>query len=269
MNIKKIIGLWVLRKALRGGELVLDNYGKVSIIMPAYNCEQFIMRAIKTVEKQTYIDWELIIVNDCSSDNTLSIIQNKSCEKIIVLSNEKNSGAAFSRNRAIEIATGKYIAFLDSDDLWVENKLEKQLKFMEEHQLCFSCTSYNKIDVNDNDLNRVIKAFDLDYDGLLKYSPGNSTVIYNSEKLGKFYTPLIKKRNDYIMWLQVIKKAEKLSGLNEVLGSHRIGMQSISSNKFSLIKYHWYIYREVEKLSFIKSAYLVVFWIGKKIFRFN
>lgn len=243
---------------------------KVSIIMPAYNCEKFIAEAIRSVQAQTYTNWELIVVDDCSTDQTRTIIEKFAFEdkRIILLKNEKNSGAAASRNKAVESASGRYIAFLDSDDLWVNDKLEKQIGFMLSNHYSFTCTSYEKIDESSKKLGIVIPALNVDYEGLLKRCPGNSTVIYDSDVLGKYTIPLIKKRNDYIMWLAVIKDAKELHGLDTVLGFHRIGMKSISSNKFSLVKYHWRIYRDVEKLPIYKCIYLVLFWILKGIFKF-
>ena len=242
---------------------------KVSIIMPAYNCERFITEAIHSVQAQTYTNWELIVVDDCSTDQTREIIEKFALEdrRIISLKNEKNSGAAASRNKAVEAASGRYMAFLDSDDLWIKDKLEKQIGFMRSKHYSFTCTSYEKMDESSKKLGIVIPALNADYEGLLKRCPGNSTVIYDSNVLGKYKIPLIKKRNDYIMWLAVIKNAKELHGLDIILGFHRVGMKSISSNKFSLVKYHWRIYREIEKLPIYKCIYLVIFWIFKGVFK--
>ncbi len=245
--------------------------GTVSIIMPAYNCADFIEEAVASVRSQTYTDWELIIVDDCSTDNTPALLAELSAQdaRIRCLKNETNSGAATSRNKAVAAAQGRYLAFLDSDDVWVPKKLEKQIRFMEENGYSFSCTAYDKINERSEKLDMIIRAHTVDYNGLLKHCPGNSTVIYDAGALGKHTIPNIRKRNDYVMWLQVIKKSKKLYGMEEVLSSHRIGMNSISSNKFSLVKYHWMVYREIEKLSLVKSAYLVVYWICKKLFHFD
>lgn len=235
----------------------------VSIIMPAYNCEEFIETAIVSVLDQTYPFWELIIVDDCSTDNTWGIIHeySKLGDKIITLRFEENSGAAHARNSAIDLARGEYIAFLDSDDIWNQEKLEKQISFMKSNNYYFTCTSYDKVDENGNSLNRKLSAnIKSDYSGVLKTCPGNSTVIYNASQLGKFKISKIKKRNDYLMWLQVIKKAKYLYGLEQVLGSHRIRKNAISSNKLSLISYHWRVYRKEEKLNFFYSSYLVTYW---------
>ncbi len=241
---------------------------KVSIIMPSYNSEKYIKQAVKSVIKQTYLNWELIIVDDCSTDNTRKILKNLSLEekRLIVIELDANKGAANARNKGIEYASGNYIAFLDSDDLWVENKLDNQIKFMKKNNVLFCCTFYDKIDSNSKSMENIIEYPEMaDYESLLRFCPGNSTVIYNSSSVGKVFVPDIKKRNDYLMWLSLIKKAGKLYCLPEVLSSHRVHSQGLSSNKKSLIKYHWYIYRKIENLSYLKSIYLVFFWIKKSL----
>lgn len=240
----------------------------VSIIMPAYNAEKYISQAIQSVIEQTYKKWELIIIDDCSSDNTLNIVKlyAKKDERIKYTKQSSNYGAAKARNIGIEMSKGDYIAFLDSDDLWRKEKLEKQITFMKENNLTFTCTYYDKIDENSNSLNIVVKyKKEAVYNELLKSSPGNSTVIYNSKKLGKIYARDIKRRNDYVLWLDVIKRSKGIWCLDEVLGSHRIREGSISSKKLKLVKYHWYIYREFENINVFKSIYLVMYWCLKGI----
>lgn len=248
------------------------NEELVSIIMPAYNCEEFIEQTINAVSSQSYVNWELIIVDDCSTDNTAEIIKKHAThdKRIRYFKNNQNSGAAISRNNAIEQATGRFFAFLDSDDLWREDKLKKQIEFMLKNNYSFTCTAYDKIDENSISLNRVINADEKsNYHRLLKKCPGNSTVIYDASILGKHFIPNIKKRNDYVMWLQIIKRAKYIYGMQEVLGSHRVCNGSLSANKKSLIKYHWYVYRKIEKLSFAYSAYLIIYWVLKSILKFQ
>jgi teichuronic acid biosynthesis glycosyltransferase TuaG len=245
------------------------DYGKVSIIMPAYNSEKYIGSAIDSVLKQSYFNWELIIVDDCSNDNTAIIIMNKmkNNTKIIYHRLSVNSGAAIARNKAIELSNGEFIAFLDSDDIWKQNKLEVQIEFMKKNNYDFSCTSYNKINEAGENLNSILKPLrKRDYFGVLKYCPGNSTVVYNVNNIGKVYIPDIKKRNDYLMWLIVVKKSKFLYGLDSVLSSHRVREGSLSKKKIDLIKYHLYIYR-YENISIFYSIYLVSFLIFKKIIR--
>lgn len=240
----------------------------VSIIMPAYNCEDFIAETIESVEKQTYQNWELIIVNDCSTDKTGDIVETyrKKDQRIILYKNSDNRGAAYSRNRAIKHAKGEFIAFLDSDDLWKKNKLEIQISFMKKNSCSFSCTYYKKIDEKGNETGEIVKnEKEIKYKDLLKNCPGNSTVIYNAKRIGKFYIPNIKKRNDYVMWLKVIKKAGKMYTVRHILGCHRIRAGSLSKNKIDLVKYHWYVYRKIEKLSLFYSIYLIFYWSFKGI----
>ncbi|OJF91869.1 glycosyltransferase family 2 protein [Alkalibacterium sp. 20] len=242
----------------------------VSVIMPAYNCGDLIGVTLDSVIKQTYQNWEIIVVDDCSTDNTAEVVQEymKKDNRIKYHKLEKNSGAAVARNKAVDLAAGKCMAFLDSDDVWFQEKLTKQIGFMEDNDYGFTCTSYTKIGEKGEHLNRTIVASPKrDYDGVLKTCPGNSTVIYDAEKLGKFKIPDIKKRNDYVLWLQVIKKEKYLYGIEEPLGSHRIRTEGISSNKKSLIGYHWKVYREIENLSLIKSSYLIAYWVVATAFK--
>ncbi|MGI1804686.1 glycosyltransferase family 2 protein [Exiguobacterium sp. TDN 0502] len=244
----------------------MKNSTLVSIIIPAYNCESYIEETLDSILQQTYTDWEAIIINDSSTDNTLKIINeyiNKD-HRFKVIDLVTNQGAAKARNAGIKLSTGRFLAFLDSDDTWEVKKLESQIKFMLDNEYSFSSTSYKKIDENGTDLNKVIKVkFQKDYKDLLKNCPGNSTVMIDLNKVEKVYGYDLKKRNDYVLWLKVIKKVKNLYGLDEVLASHRIRDNSISSNKFSLLKYHWYIYLNIEKLSFFKSLLLMIYWILK------
>lgn len=232
----------------------------VSVIMPAYNCEDYIGESIETVLQQTYHNLELIIVDDCSTDRTLEIVNKYAAldDRISVLYMEKNSGAALARNYAVQTAKGSYLAFLDSDDTWIPEKLEKQICFMMDNKYDFSCTSYGKINNRGEIQDMVVRCRTIyDYDLLLKECPGNSTVIYNAETLGKFYAEDIKRRNDFVMWLKAIKTAKVLYGLDEVLGYHRERTGSISYDKRALIKYQWYVYRKIEKLPRLKCCYLL------------
>ena len=261
-DFKESIELTELEKVNDGEKVVSEDL--VSIIMPAYNCEKFIGKAIDSVIDQTYNNWEIIVVDDCSTDKTVDVVMEyiKKEPRIKLAKLDKNSGAAAARNKAMELASGRYMAFLDSDDVWFPEKLSKQIAFMQKNNCGFTCTSYTKIDEEGNYLNRTIWAQKKrDYNGVLKTCPGNSTVIYDAGKLGKFKIPDIKKRNDYVLWLQIIKKEKYLYGLEEPLGSHRIRKDGISRNKRSLVGYHWKVYREIEKLSLIKSVYLIIYWI--------
>lgn len=234
----------------------------VSIIMPTYNCAKFIGETIKSVIAQTYSNFELIIVDDCSKDNTKDVVNSFDDERIKYYKLEKNSGAAVARTTAMNMAKGKYMAFLDSDDLWMENKLEHQLKFMKDNNYNITCTAYEQVNEDGESLNKVIKTKKkADYNRILLDCPvGNSTVMYNVEALGKFEVPNIRKRNDDALWLQMLKKEKYIYGMDEVLAKYRIRSNSISSNKLSLIKYHWQLYRDIEHLSVIRSVFHICWW---------
>ena len=189
----------------------------VSIITPTYNCAQFIARTLDSVQAQTYQNWEMIIVDDRSQDNTKEIIEKyvKSDHRIKYHLLDVNSGAAIARTTAMKLAKGSYMAFLDSDDIWVSDKLEKQIKWMEENGYAFSCTAYEQIDEDDNLLGKTIKTIKkTDYNRLLLDCPvGNSTVMYDVDKMGKFEVPNIRKRNDDALWLQMLKKEKYIWGM--------------------------------------------------------
>lgn len=243
----------------------------VSIIMPTYNCGKFITETIKSIQAQTYRNWEIQIVDDCSTDNTSEIVaklmEDDPRIKYFVL--ETNSGAAVARTKSMELAQGKYMAFCDSDDLWMPDKLEKQLAFMKEKGYAFTCTAYEQIDEDGKPLNRVIKTREkTNYNRLLLDCPvGNSTVMYDVEKMGKFEVPNIRKRNDDALWLQMLKKEEYIWGMTDVLMKYRIRKNSISSSKLKVIKYHWKLYREIEHLSVFRSAFHICWWCFLKVFR--
>lgn len=238
--------------------------GLVSIITPTYNCGRFIAETIEAVQAQTYTQWEMVIVDDCSTDNTKEVvdayIEKDSRVKYYCL--EKNSGAAVARTKAMELAEGEYMAFCDSDDLWTVDKLEKQLAFMNANDYAFTCTAYEQIDEEGNSLDRVIKTVKkTDYNRLLLDCPvGNSTVMYNVSKMGKFEVPNIRKRNDDALWLQMLKKEKYIWGMPDVLMKYRFRKNSISSNKLKVIKYHWILYREIEHLSVMRSVFHIVWW---------
>lgn len=230
----------------------------VSIIIPVYNCEKYLSETIDSVIYQTYTNWELIIIDDCSTDKSSYIINKYNNPKIRYIKLEQNSGAAIARNKGVEEAKGVYIAFLDGDDLWHKFKLEKQINFMVKNNYLFSSTIYQRIDENSSIINWVSKHFKKrDYNLLLRRCPGNSTVIYNCKILGKTYIPNIRKRNDYVMWLSIIKRSVYIYEMNEVLSYYRIRDDSLSNNKMRLIKYQWNVYRKIEKLSLCNSLYLL------------
>ena len=232
----------------------------VSIIMPSYNTAKFIAESINAVLNQTYSDWELIIVDDCSTDNTDEVVATFTDQRIRYLKNEENSGAAVSRNRALKEAKGKWIAFLDSDDLWMQDKLEKQIKFMEDNGYGFSYTRYQEIDEQSAPLGVEISGpKKISKTGMFRYCwPGCLTVMYNAQSVGLIQIEDIKKNNDYAMWLKVVRK-EKCFLLDETLGLYRKRKGSISNHGYmKLIKWHYRLFRHAEKKNPISAFVLTV-----------
>lgn len=243
----------------------------VSIIMPSYNTACFILESIQSVQMQTYSNWELIIVDDCSTDETDYVISEIADERIIYVKNEVNSGAAFSRNRALKMAKGRWIAFLDSDDLWESDKLEKQISFMLNNGYSFSYTKYEEINEQSNVLNKVVSGPKrITKTGMYNYCwPGCLTVMYDSSVVGLIQIEDIKKNNDYAMWLKVCQRADCYL-LNEVVAKYRRRSGSISNHGYlSLIIWHYRLFKEVEKKNMILSCVLtvrnLVFGVWKKI----
>ena len=228
----------------------------VSIIMPSYNTAEYIADSIKSVLKQTYENWELIIVDDCSTDGTDEVVKKFSDKRIRYFKNKKNSGAAVSRNRALKLAQGRWIAFLDSDDLWSSKKLETQIDFMKFNGYYFSYTNYDEIDMNGNRTGiRVTGPKKITKVGMFNYCwPGCLTVMYDAERVGLIQIADIKKNNDYAMWLKVCKKADCYL-LDRCLSRYRKGRTgSVSSHSIkTMIGWHYKLYRDAEQLSVLKS----------------
>jgi len=233
----------------------------VSIVTPSHNAEHFISDTIDSVLNQTYQDWEMIIVDDCSSDNSVQIIDKyvQKDKRIKLIKSDKNLGPAQTRNKAIESSSGKYIAFLDADDMWMPHKLEKQLKFMRDNDLAFTYASYLLIDEEGNDIGLFRTKEEINYDSILKTcSIGCLTAIYDVEKIGKTYMRDIPKGQDYTLWLNIMKRIKKTKGIMEPLAYYRIQSISVSSNKLNAAKAQWSIYRNIEKLNIFKSIYYFI-----------
>lgn len=230
----------------------------VSIITPSHNAEKFIAQTIESVLAQTYQEWEVIVVDDLSSDNTVQIIEDyaQNDPRIKLIKLEQKSGPAVARNRAIEASRGQYIAFLDADDLWMPEKLEKQISFMIKHDLAFTYSSYKVINVEDEFLTTFVTLPEISYESMLKTcSVGCLTAVYDREKIGKMYMPKLPKRQDYALWLSILKKIGATKGLLEPLACYRIGQTSVSSNKINAAVWQWKVYRDVEQLGLAKSIY--------------
>lgn len=234
----------------------------VSIIMPSYNTANYIEASIESVQHQTYENWELIIVDDCSTDNTDEMVHPFLIDqRIHYLKNEQNSGAAISRNRALREAKGKWIAFLDSDDLWMPEKLENQVAFMEQNGYHFSYTDYEEINMAGEKTGvRVTGPKRITKTGMFNYCwPGCLTVMYDSEAVGLIQIADIKKNNDYAMWLKVCKKADCYL-LDECLAQYRKGRAgSVSTHSVkTMIGWHYKLFREAEGFGAGGSVWLTV-----------
>lgn len=230
----------------------------VSIIMPSYNTAQYISESIRSVQMQTYTNWELLIVDDNSTDDTDHVVKEYLADKRIrYLKNDHNSGAALSRNKALRESKGRWIAFLDSDDLWIPEKLEKQLNFMNENKYHFSYTDYEEID--ENGKTRGIKVTGPDKitrTGFFNYCwPGCLTVMYDKNYVGEVQVADIRKNNDYAMWLAVSRNAA-CHLLHENLARYRKRNGSISNHGYlSLVKWHYRLFREAENEDVLIAAF--------------
>ncbi len=237
------------------------NAPLVSIITPLYNSELYLAATIKSVKAQTLTDWEMLVVDDCSIDTSVQIVQSfaESDHRIKLLRLTTNAGAAVARNTAISAATGRYIAFLDSDDLWLASKLEHQVLFMQKNSLPFSWTSYEV--VNEIGVIRGMQpaARQLSYNGLLRKQDviGCLTAMYDTSVFGKQYMPQIRMRQDYGLWLRLLREAGEqqwiCDGLPEVLAQYRLHKRAMTRNKARAAYYQWRLYRDVERLSLMTS----------------
>ena len=231
----------------------------VSIITPSYNSSKFIKDCVASVFSQTYKNWEMIIVDDCSEDNSKEIISELSTKdkRIKPIFLETNVGAAEARNTAIRQSKGKYVAFLDSDDLWNPKKLEIQLSFMNKNDIVFSYTNYQLMSENGEDISNFISAPEkMTYDSYLKNTIiGCLTVIIDREKSGEFEMPNIRSSHDMALWLLIMRRGFTAYGLDENLARYRVVSTSNTASKWCAAKDVWKVYREVEKLSFFYSSW--------------
>lgn len=237
----------------------MDNEDLVSIIVPVYNAEEFINDTIKTVQDQTYKNWELIMIDDCSTDRSTEQILKYKSDKIKLIKLKKNSGAAICRNTGMKEAKGRYIAFLDADDLWKKEKLEVQLEFMKDKKCAFSFTGYEFADKDGVGNGKIVKVPEkINYKQALKNTTiWTSTVMFNMNKLKKedIYMPDVKRGQDTATWWKVLKTGVEAYGLNKNLSIYRRSTGTLSSNKFKALKRTWDLYRNVERLNIFYSLY--------------
>lgn len=234
----------------------------VSIITPCYNASQYISYTIDSVLNQTYANWEMIIVDDCSTDNSSDIIKQfiSGDTRIKYFKTDNPSGSpVLPRNIGIEKATGRYIAFLDSDDIWLPTKLEEQLKLFKDEKTAVVFSNYEKISETGERNQRIIIApKETNYHNLLKGNViGNLTGIYDTEKVGKVYCKDIR-HEDYVLWLSILKKGYIAKNTNTVTALYRVRENSVSSNKLKILSWQWNILRNVEKISLPKAIYYYI-----------
>ncbi len=238
----------------------------VSIIMPSYKCRRFIEKSINSVLAQTYSNWELIVVDDCSEDGTVDAVLElqKNDNRISIYQNSSNSGAAVSRNIGLSNAKGRWIAFLDSDDLWEPTKLEKQIRFMEENGYAFSYHDYKEIDEQDNELGVYVSGIEHvgKFDMFSCCWPGCLSVMYDASQIGLIQINDIKKNNDTAMWLKIIRKTDCYL-LKECLGKYRRRNNSITPKPiWQRIWAHYPLFRVAEEMNPIFST----FWVFMNVF---
>ena len=249
----------------------------VSIITPSYNTAAFLRQTIESVRAQTYTNWEMLIVDDCSTDETDDVVASFDDERIRYFKNERNSGAAVSRNRALREARGKYVAFLDSDDLWTPDKLEKQVRFMQENSVAFSYTNYEEMDEQGRRTGVLwtgprrigrMRMRTFNYMGCL-------TVMYDREAVGLVQIADLKKRNDYALWLRVSRKAAAVL-LPETLAVYRVRSSGSITNRgqspMRLVRFHYALWHEGEGMNPVSALFwtavnLVCGFLKKYIYR--
>jgi teichuronic acid biosynthesis glycosyltransferase TuaG len=242
--------------------------GLVSVVMPAHNSQGSLAESVQSVQAQTYGDWELIIVDDASRDGTLAMARQFASDdpRIRILGLEQNVGVAEARNRGIGAARGQYLAFLDSDDLWLRNKLEIQIDFMRSRGAPFSFAQYRRIG-RDGSLSNTVKVpRSVDYEGLLRgNSIGCLTVAIDRYQIPEVSMPQIK-HEDYVTWLKILRQGHTAYGIPQDLARYRVTSSSVSSDKRRSASWTWNIYRRVEGLSLLKSAWCFLHYTARAIY---
>lgn len=245
----------------------------ISIITPVYNAEHTILETIRSAQNQTYVNWEMILVDDASKDRSVEVIKEAAAQdqRLQLVSLPQNQGAAHARNEAMDHSKGEFIAFLDSDDRWESQKLEIQLKQMLEQNWAFSFTDYKEVD-EDGEFIRtstVDRPF-LTYHDLLKHNDiGCLTVMIDKSKVGKMKMNSIKARQDYVLWLALTKKGFHAYHINCSLAWYKQSSQSLSSNKLEMAKLNWKVYRHIEGLSWWKSGYYFTHYVINKLWKYR
>lgn len=241
------------------------NRDLVSIITPTYNSEKFLIETIKCVLNQTYSNWEWLITDDASKDKTVEILKKYSAvdNRIKVFLLKNNMGSGFARNNSIKKSKGKYIAFIDSDDLWEDNKLEIQINFMNKNNISFSHTSYGYINENGNKIKKTfnVSKLPVGYEDLLKRTEISClTAIYDSSKIGKFYMSNHRRKQDYALWLKILKHGYYSFPIPSELAYYRQYAESATSNKLPLLFKHASFLKETQKMNWFLAIYYTMYW---------
>lgn len=243
----------------------------VSIITPTFNSANFITECIKSIQAQTHTNWELLITDDCSNDNTVEVINSfrKEDNRIKLFRLNENSGAGIARNNSIKLASGRFIAFCDSDDRWLPNKLEVQLEYLLNHNAGFTYSSYYIQNEEQNQIGKINGPKQISYREILRNNYiGCLTAIYDTKAMGKMFMPDIRKRQDWVLWIRIIKKLGVVQGISEPLAIYTVRKDSISRNKLNLIKYNWLVYYKALDISLVGSilymAQFLYFYARKK-----
>ncbi len=248
----------------------------ISIITPSYNAMKFIEETYKSINKQIYSNWEWLVTDDCSSDGTWEYLSSLALQdnRIRPIRNSHNSGAAVSRNKSIERAKGDFIAFLDSDDLWLPEKLSLHIVFMEQQQANISFTPYSLIDEYGSDLYKKIdvnKQGSFSYQDMLikKATMGCCTVIVRTSAFSDLTMPLIRAGQDYALWLKLLKTGQQALVFPKILSKYRIVSNSLSRNKIKKAYKIWQVYRDIEKLNIFKASYVFSHYAIRAFFKLN
>lgn len=246
--------------------------GKISIVVPVYNAARFLPETIGCIQKQTYTNWELLLVDDCSKDNSRELIQGyaEQDDRIRLILASSNQGAARSRNQGVAEATGQYLCYLDADDIWVEDKLEKELQYMKRKQAAFIFSGYEFADEEGKGLGKIVRVPEtITYKQALKNTTiFTSTVMFDLKKLTKDMVMMpVVASEDTATWWKILKTGVMAYGLDENLVKYRRSSNTLSSNKWVAIKRIWNLYRKQEKISLIPACYFFLCWAKGAVLR--
>lgn len=232
--------------------------------MPTYNSENYISESIKSVINQSYENWELLITDDFSTDKTIKVVQDfqKQDDRIILFHSKINKGAGIARNNSISNAKGRFIAFLDSDDRWKPNKLKTQIAFMLSNKLSLTYSGYDVINEKGSYIKTIIAPESINYSEILSNNYiGCLTAIYDTNSIGKKYMPDIRRRQDWVLWINILELIREAKGITDSLAIYVDRKGSISGNKLLMLKYNWTVYSNILGFNKVKSFLLMINFI--------